>query len=65
MVTRFLSERGAALLMPQAELTPEKLAAFLAHATREQLLEMARSARTAGKPEATRVVAENCMALVS
>jgi UDP-N-acetylglucosamine--N-acetylmuramyl-(pentapeptide) pyrophosphoryl-undecaprenol N-acetylglucosamine transferase len=61
---RYLSERGAAILIPQADLTPEKLATLLAGFTRDQLAAMARAARSAGKPEATRAVAEACMALV-
>jgi len=60
---RFLSERGAALLIPQRELTPQRLAEVLAGLTRERLLAMARAARAAGKPEATRAVAEVCMEL--
>jgi UDP-N-acetylglucosamine--N-acetylmuramyl-(pentapeptide) pyrophosphoryl-undecaprenol N-acetylglucosamine transferase len=58
---RFLAEAGAAILLPQAELTPEKLAALLRELTRERLAEMADKARTLAKPEATRAVAEACM----
>lgn len=59
---RFLSERMAALLLPQEELTPRRLADLLLGFTREKLLDMARRARALGKPEATRIVAEHCMA---
>ena len=59
---RFLSERGAAVLMPQNELTPQKLADLLRGFTREALLGMAQRARGVAKPDATRVVAEQCMA---
>jgi UDP-N-acetylglucosamine--N-acetylmuramyl-(pentapeptide) pyrophosphoryl-undecaprenol N-acetylglucosamine transferase len=59
---RFLSERGAALLLPQEELTPRRLADLLLGFTREKLLDMARRARVLGRPEATRIVAEHCMA---
>jgi UDP-N-acetylglucosamine--N-acetylmuramyl-(pentapeptide) pyrophosphoryl-undecaprenol N-acetylglucosamine transferase len=59
---RFLSERMAALLLPQNELTPRRLADLLLGFTREKLLDMARRARALGKPEATRIVAEHCMA---
>ena len=62
---RFLSERGGAVLIPQSELTPEKLAGLLATFDREQLLAMARAARAAGKPDATRTVAEACMGLAA
>jgi UDP-N-acetylglucosamine--N-acetylmuramyl-(pentapeptide) pyrophosphoryl-undecaprenol N-acetylglucosamine transferase len=60
---RFLAGRGAALLVPQAEFTAQRLSEILAGFTRERLLEMARSARAAGKPEATRAVAQICMEL--
>ena len=58
---RFLSEAGAAILLPQRELTPEKLAALLRELTREKLAAMAEKARALAKPEATRAVAEVCM----
>jgi UDP-N-acetylglucosamine--N-acetylmuramyl-(pentapeptide) pyrophosphoryl-undecaprenol N-acetylglucosamine transferase len=60
---RFLSERGAAVLVPQHEFTPQKLADLLRGFTREALLGMAQKARAASKPEATRAVAEVCMEL--
>lgn len=62
---RFLSERGGGVLIPQSELTPEKLAELLAQFDREKLLAMARAARAAGKPDATRAVAEACMRLAA
>jgi len=62
---RFLSERGGAVLIPQSELTPARLAELLAQLDREKLLVMARAARAAGKPDATRVVAEACMRLAA
>lgn len=60
---RFLANAGAAVLLPQAELTPEKLA-LMRNLTREQLLQMAEKARALAKPEATACVARACMALV-
>lgn len=60
---RFLADRGAAVLLPQAELAPERLAALLRSLDRTALLEMARKARALGKPDATRVVAEHCVAM--
>jgi len=60
---RFLAERGAAVLVPQHELTPRRLAGLLHGFTREELLGMAQQARSAGKPEATRTVAEVCVEL--
>jgi UDP-N-acetylglucosamine--N-acetylmuramyl-(pentapeptide) pyrophosphoryl-undecaprenol N-acetylglucosamine transferase len=58
---RFLSERGAAVLIPQAEFTPEKLAQLLQGLARDQLLAMAQAARAAAKPDATQAVAQVCM----
>ncbi len=60
---RFLSERGAAMLLPQSELTPQRLADTLRRMDRATLLQMARNARGLGKPDAARVVAQRCMAL--
>jgi UDP-N-acetylglucosamine--N-acetylmuramyl-(pentapeptide) pyrophosphoryl-undecaprenol N-acetylglucosamine transferase len=62
---RYLAERSAALLIRQNEFTPEKLAALLTKLTREKLLAMARAAREAGRPGATRAVAEACMELAA
>jgi UDP-N-acetylglucosamine--N-acetylmuramyl-(pentapeptide) pyrophosphoryl-undecaprenol N-acetylglucosamine transferase len=60
---RYLAERGAALLIPQRELTAQRLSEVLAGNTRDALLAMARAARAAGKPQATRDVAAVCMEL--
>jgi UDP-N-acetylglucosamine--N-acetylmuramyl-(pentapeptide) pyrophosphoryl-undecaprenol N-acetylglucosamine transferase len=57
---QFLSSTGAAILMPQTELTAQKLAQYLQSATREQLLEMANQALTLAKPFATARVSEVC-----
>lgn len=62
---RYLVERGAAVLLPQYEFTAEKLAGLLAGFTREKLLAMARAARAAAKPDATRAVAQVCMELAA
>jgi UDP-N-acetylglucosamine--N-acetylmuramyl-(pentapeptide) pyrophosphoryl-undecaprenol N-acetylglucosamine transferase len=60
---RYLSDRGAAILIPQAEFTPEKLAQLLRSFARDKLLEMACAARTAAKPDATRAVGDICREL--
>jgi UDP-N-acetylglucosamine--N-acetylmuramyl-(pentapeptide) pyrophosphoryl-undecaprenol N-acetylglucosamine transferase len=60
---RFLSERGAALLVPQAELTPEGLAARLDGLDRAALLAMAERARALAKPDAAAQVADACEAI--
>ncbi|HWS73840.1 MAG TPA: undecaprenyldiphospho-muramoylpentapeptide beta-N-acetylglucosaminyltransferase [Quisquiliibacterium sp.] len=60
---RFLSERGAALLVPQAELDPQRLADLLRGLTRERLLAMAQRAREAAPPDASARVADVCEAI--
>lgn len=60
---RFLSDHGAAVLIHQRDLSAKKLADLLADLSREKLLEMAITARSRAKPEATRVVAEACIEL--
>ncbi len=60
---RFLSERGAAVLLPQKDLTPESLARLIGSLDREKLLQMARNARALGKPDAARMVARRCIEL--
>lgn len=62
---KFLSEAGAALLLPQTELTSQKLAQLLREFTREKLLAMAQQARALAKPDATRRVADVCMELAA
>jgi UDP-N-acetylglucosamine--N-acetylmuramyl-(pentapeptide) pyrophosphoryl-undecaprenol N-acetylglucosamine transferase len=62
---RFLADRDAAVLVPQSEMTPPKLASLLSSLTHERLLEMARAARAAGRPDATRAVAHACMELAA
>lgn len=56
---RFLTHAGAAMLLPQDELTAERLA-LLRNLTRAQLLEMAEKARALALPDATGTVANIC-----
>jgi len=58
---RFLSGRGAAILIQQRDLTPQRLAELIGSMDRAKLLEMARKARALGKPDAARIVAQRCM----
>ena len=58
---RFLSGQGAAILLPQREMAPQKLAALIQSLDRVRLLEMAKKARVLGKPGAARLVAQRCM----
>jgi len=60
---RFLADQGAAILLPQAALGPESLAAILRTLDRPRLLDMARKARALGKPGAAKLVAARCMEL--
>ena len=53
----FLAARGAAMYLPQVELTAARLAGLLDGLTRERLLEIAKAARAQGRPDATATVA--------
>jgi len=61
---KFLSDKDAAVLLPQNELTPQNLAKLLMGFTREKLLGMAMKARELARPNATRLVAEACMEMI-
>ena len=56
---RFLSATGAAILLPQAEMTPESVS-LIRNYTRAQLLQMAERARDMSKADATEAVANAC-----
>jgi UDP-N-acetylglucosamine--N-acetylmuramyl-(pentapeptide) pyrophosphoryl-undecaprenol N-acetylglucosamine transferase len=58
---RFLANHGAAILLPQNEMTPQKLADLIRSMDRPKLQAMASKARALGKPEAARIVAQRCM----
>lgn len=60
---KFLTDGGAALLLQQSALTPQGLAKQLGELTRERCLKLAQKARTLAKPDATRDVANACLAL--
>jgi UDP-N-acetylglucosamine--N-acetylmuramyl-(pentapeptide) pyrophosphoryl-undecaprenol N-acetylglucosamine transferase len=59
---RFLVERGAAWLLPQAQADAAGLAALIGAADRQVLLRMAEQARAAARPDATGAVADACEA---
>ena len=61
----YLSDAGAAVLIPQTEFTVEKVVKLLQDLTREKCLDMAIKARLLGKPEATATVANICMELAA
>jgi UDP-N-acetylglucosamine--N-acetylmuramyl-(pentapeptide) pyrophosphoryl-undecaprenol N-acetylglucosamine transferase len=56
---RFLAQTGAAMLLPQEELTAERLA-LIGNLSRPQLLEMAEKAHALAMPDATTAVAKVC-----
>ena len=60
---RLLVRQGAAVLMPERELTAERLAAELERlcAERGRLLEMGERARELARPDATERLAESCL----
>ena len=57
---RYLADAGAAMLIQQTELTPQRLAQLLSSLTRESLLDMATKARALARPDATERVAQIC-----
>jgi UDP-N-acetylglucosamine--N-acetylmuramyl-(pentapeptide) pyrophosphoryl-undecaprenol N-acetylglucosamine transferase len=60
---KFLSDRGAAILLPQTEMTPYRLAEVLAGITREQAMQMAIKAKNLTQPDAAQCVAKICKEL--
>ena len=60
---RHLVDAGAAVLLPQDQITPERLQEHLEGlgGDRGRLLEMARAARAVAKPDAAETVAERCL----
>jgi UDP-N-acetylglucosamine--N-acetylmuramyl-(pentapeptide) pyrophosphoryl-undecaprenol N-acetylglucosamine transferase len=59
---RFLSEQQAAVLLPQSEMTPQRLQQlFKQYHNRDSLLAMAQRARALATPDATAVVAQQCL----
>lgn len=62
---RFLSERGAAVLLPQKELQPQHLAGMLQEMTRARALGMGQAARALAQPAAAQCVAQICKELAA
>jgi UDP-N-acetylglucosamine--N-acetylmuramyl-(pentapeptide) pyrophosphoryl-undecaprenol N-acetylglucosamine transferase len=58
---KFLVEAGAAVLLPQNELTPERLADLIKSKSRAMLQAMAEKARSLARPDATAQVANICV----
>lgn len=62
---RFLADREAAVILPQEELAPERLAALLGELDRERLLRMGERARELARFEAARELADACEAVAT
>ncbi len=62
---RFLADRGAAYLLPQRELSPDRLAGILRGLDRRRLRDMANAARALARPDAAAEVAQVCRELVA
>jgi UDP-N-acetylglucosamine--N-acetylmuramyl-(pentapeptide) pyrophosphoryl-undecaprenol N-acetylglucosamine transferase len=62
---RFLADAGGAVLLPQTELTPQRLATLLHEMNRVRLLDMAEKARGCARPDATARVADVCAGLAA
>lgn len=62
---QWLAAQGAAIHLPQSELTPQRLADLLKTLTREALLTMATKARTLAQPKAAARVADELERLVA
>ena len=59
----FLADQGAAVLLPQSQMDAERLQQLLTElGSREKLQAMAQQARGLATPEATRLVADECLA---
>lgn len=63
---RSLADQGAAILVPQTELTPQRLASHLTAIIEDNstLKRMAEQAKSASRPEATQVVVSHCIRLM-
>lgn len=64
---RSLAKRGAALMLPQPEMTPQNLATLLGNllSDRERLLDMAGVARSLGRLDAAEMILEQCRLLAA
>ncbi|MCC7083114.1 MAG: undecaprenyldiphospho-muramoylpentapeptide beta-N-acetylglucosaminyltransferase [Burkholderiales bacterium] len=60
---RRLAQADAAIVLPQAELTPQRLSELIAGLDRARLLDLACAARALGNPDAAHRVAEVCIEL--
>ncbi len=54
----YMAKEGAAIYIPQTELTPEKLSETIKGLNKDKLLEMAKNAKRLGRPNAAETVAD-------
>ena len=58
---RFLADKDAAMLLPQEQMSAERLKKIVLNLNREKILQMSAAAKSVSKPEAANKVAELCM----
>lgn len=58
---RFLADKEAAILLPQEQVSAERLKTIVLNLNREKILRMSEAAKNVSKPEAANKVAELCM----
>lgn len=58
---RFLADKEAAVLLPQEQMSAERLKTIILKFNREKILQMSEAAKNVSKPEAANKVAELCM----
>jgi len=58
---KYLSNVGAAILLPQKDFNAESLLTVLTKLNRQKIIDMATKARQLGMPESTRLVTEQCL----
>ncbi len=58
---RFLADKEAAMLLPQEQMSAERLKTIVLNLNREKILRMSETAKHVSKPEAANKVAELCM----
>ncbi|PKO25990.1 MAG: undecaprenyldiphospho-muramoylpentapeptide beta-N-acetylglucosaminyltransferase [Betaproteobacteria bacterium HGW-Betaproteobacteria-8] len=60
---QWMAAHGAAMYLPQTDMTAERLADMLKSLKREQLLQMSKAARSLGRPNATAAIADELEAI--
>ena len=58
---RFLADKDAAMLLPQEQMSAERLKTIILNLNREKIIQMSEAAKSVSKPEAANKVAELCL----